>query len=40
MSLVDTMRQLKLPKYEKWGNYEQYLPMNIERFYEYFRRGV
>jgi len=40
VSLVDTIRQLKLPKYEKWGNYEQYLPMNIERFYEYFRRGV
>ncbi len=40
VNLVDTIRQLKLPKYEKWGNYEQYLPMNIERFYEYFRRGV
>ncbi|MBI2371476.1 MAG: MBL fold metallo-hydrolase [Deltaproteobacteria bacterium] len=40
VSLVDTIRQLKLPKYEKWGGYEQFLPMNVERFFEYYRRGV
>ena len=25
------MRELKLPKYESWGNYANFLPMNIER---------
>jgi glyoxylase-like metal-dependent hydrolase (beta-lactamase superfamily II) len=33
------MKEIKLPKYEKWGNYEQYLPGNIERFCEYWGRG-
>lgn len=33
------MREIKLPKYEKWGGYEQYLPGNIERFCEYLGRG-
>jgi hypothetical protein len=30
---IDTaMKESKLPKYEKWANYEQYLPGNIERY--------
>jgi glyoxylase-like metal-dependent hydrolase (beta-lactamase superfamily II) len=33
------MKEIKLPRYEKWGNYEQYLPGNIERFCEYWGRG-
>jgi len=33
------MKEIKLPKYEKWGNYDQYLPGNIERFCEYWGRG-
>ena len=33
------MKEVKLPKYEKWGNYEQFLPGNIERFCEYLGRG-
>ena len=33
------MKEVRLPKYEKWGNYEQYLPGNIERFCEYWGRG-
>jgi glyoxylase-like metal-dependent hydrolase (beta-lactamase superfamily II) len=33
------MKEIKLPKYEKWGSYEQYLPGNIERFCEYWGRG-
>ena len=33
------MKEIKLPKYEKWGAYEQYLPGNIERFCEYWGRG-
>jgi hypothetical protein len=34
------MKEIKLPKYEKWGNYEQYLPGNVERFCEYWGRGI
>jgi len=30
------MAEIKLPKYEKWGGYKQYLPGNIERFCEYW----
>jgi glyoxylase-like metal-dependent hydrolase (beta-lactamase superfamily II) len=26
------MKEVKLPKYEKWGNYATYLPMNVERY--------
>jgi glyoxylase-like metal-dependent hydrolase (beta-lactamase superfamily II) len=33
------MQEVKLPKYEKWANYEKYLPGNIERFCEYWGRG-
>jgi glyoxylase-like metal-dependent hydrolase (beta-lactamase superfamily II) len=30
---IDTaMREIKLPKYENWGNYANYLPLNIERY--------
>ena len=33
------MAEVKLPKYEKWGSYAEYLPGNIERFCEYWARG-
>ncbi len=33
------MAELRLPKYEKWSNYERYLPMNIEKFCNYWGRG-
>ena len=33
------MREIKLPKYEKWANYERFLPGNIERFCSYWSRG-
>jgi glyoxylase-like metal-dependent hydrolase (beta-lactamase superfamily II) len=33
------MAEIKLPKYEKWGNYERSLPMNIEKFCNYWGRG-
>jgi len=33
------MAEVKLPKYEKWGNYERSLPMNIEKFCNYWGRG-
>ncbi len=27
----NAMKEAKLPKYEKWGNYALFLPMNVER---------
>ena len=33
------MKEIKLPKYEKWGNYATYLPMNIERYCYWWSRG-
>ena len=33
------MKEVKLPKYEKWGNYDAFLPGNVERFCEYWGRG-
>jgi hypothetical protein len=33
------MKEIQLPKYEKWGNYEQHLPGNVERFCSYWGRG-
>ena len=27
----NAMKEVKLPKYEKWGNYAAFLPMNVER---------
>ena len=26
-----SLKDVKLPKYEKWGNYANFLPMNVER---------
>jgi glyoxylase-like metal-dependent hydrolase (beta-lactamase superfamily II) len=37
---IDTaIREVKLPKYQSWGNYEQHLPMNVERYCYFFGRG-
>jgi glyoxylase-like metal-dependent hydrolase (beta-lactamase superfamily II) len=33
------MAEVKLPKYEKWGGYERFLPMNVEKFCNYWGRG-
>lgn len=33
------MKEVKLPKYEKWANYESTLPANIERFCYWWGRG-
>jgi glyoxylase-like metal-dependent hydrolase (beta-lactamase superfamily II) len=33
------MKEIKLPKYEKWANYDRYLPGNIERFCMFWGRG-
>jgi glyoxylase-like metal-dependent hydrolase (beta-lactamase superfamily II) len=32
-------KELKMAKYEKWGSYEQYLPMNIERYCYWWSQG-
>jgi glyoxylase-like metal-dependent hydrolase (beta-lactamase superfamily II) len=31
--------EIKLPKYASWGNYERYLPGNIERYCTYWTKG-
>jgi glyoxylase-like metal-dependent hydrolase (beta-lactamase superfamily II) len=33
------IKEVKLPKYEKWGAYEQFLPGNVQRFCEFWGRG-
>jgi len=37
---ADAMRDIKLPKYESFGNYANFLPMNIERYCDYYNRGI
>jgi glyoxylase-like metal-dependent hydrolase (beta-lactamase superfamily II) len=34
------MKEVKLPKYEKWANYESGLPANVERFCYWWGRGI
>lgn len=34
------IREIKLPRYERWGNYETYLPGNVERFCEWLAGGI
>ena len=36
----EAMQTLKLPKYENWASYGTYLPGNIQRFCEYWGRGI
>jgi hypothetical protein len=33
------IREIKLPRYERWASYEQFLPGNVERFCEFVGRG-
>jgi glyoxylase-like metal-dependent hydrolase (beta-lactamase superfamily II) len=33
------MKEIKLPKYEKWANYDASLPSNVERFCYWWGRG-
>ncbi len=37
---TDAEKEIKLPKYEKWGGYEAFLQMNIERYYDFHNRGI
>lgn len=39
-SYADAVKDIKLPKYEQWGGYGPYLPLNIERYYDYIYRGI
>lgn len=34
------MKEVKLPKYEKWANYEASLPANVERFCYWWGRAT
>ena len=36
----EAMRAVKLPKYEGWGAYSMFLFGNVERFCEYWGRGI
>jgi glyoxylase-like metal-dependent hydrolase (beta-lactamase superfamily II) len=36
----DAQKEIKLPKYESWPNYNTFLPMNIERYYDFWNRGI
>jgi glyoxylase-like metal-dependent hydrolase (beta-lactamase superfamily II) len=33
------MKEVKLPKYESWGRYSEFLPLNVERLCLYWRNG-
>ncbi|HET9491472.1 MAG TPA: hypothetical protein VFR64_17165 [Methylomirabilota bacterium] len=33
------MKEVKLPKYESSGRYNEFLPMNVERLCLYWRNG-
>ncbi len=33
------VKEVKLPKYEKWGSYAQFFAGNVERYCSYWGRG-
>ena len=37
---ADAIRDIKLPKYENLPGYQQNLPGNIERYYDFWNRGI
>ena len=39
-SYDEAMKDISLPKYQAWPNYKAFLPMNIERYYDYWNRGI
>jgi glyoxylase-like metal-dependent hydrolase (beta-lactamase superfamily II) len=39
-SYADAQKDIKLPKYESWGGYANFLPMNIERYFDFWNRGI
>src|SRR5262245_25055939 len=38
--LAEAMKDIKLPKYENFANYEAYLAMNIERYCDFYSLGI
>ena len=39
-SYTDAIKDIKLPKYEGLGGYGAFMPGNIERYYDYWNRGI
>jgi hypothetical protein len=39
-SYGDAIRDIKLPKYENLAGYQANLAGNIERYYDYWNRGI
>ena len=39
-SYADAQKDITLPKYESWPNYKPFLQMNIERYYDFWNRGI
>ena len=38
--LNEAMSSINLPKYENFANYDAYLPMNIERYCDFYSLGI
>lgn len=36
----EAIKDITLPKYQAWPSYKAFLPMNIERYYDYWNRGI
>jgi len=36
----EAAKDIALPKYQAWPNYKAFLPMNIERYYDFWNRGI
>jgi glyoxylase-like metal-dependent hydrolase (beta-lactamase superfamily II) len=34
------VKDISLPKYQAWPSYKAFLPMNIERYYDFWNRGI
>jgi glyoxylase-like metal-dependent hydrolase (beta-lactamase superfamily II) len=39
-SYDEAVKDISLPKYAAWPNYKPFLPMNIERYYDFWNRGI
>jgi hypothetical protein len=39
-SYDEAVKDISLPKYSSWPSYKNFLPMNIERYYDYWNRGI
>jgi glyoxylase-like metal-dependent hydrolase (beta-lactamase superfamily II) len=39
-SYDQAMKDISLSKYASWPSYKAFLPMNIERYYDYWNRGI